>query len=478
MSSPLAERSLLREILPELIDEDRCTANECLSGELNPQPRNVASELYSAADVLYTNWEMGSRPLAICSARPAQGETIFIAHSTPPVSASHHRRVFPVRPRPTNPPSRSRYYILVFGGTTPAQRFFCLRWVGPLFVFAPLVAFFEGCKHWFVDGILCALVIPLLAMVVLREYNKQSGADVVGEHTRIEAALSNNCRIVHSAGLELIASWRALAAVLRTVGEASPGGRISDHHIREVKALFSAYDHQVGHSGRLDFERVRPPDVPGGYSRHRAYVEAVGRLAHVLEIFAPNDLRMRPTICLCALEYRSHASRVPSSGVYAMVFLLLRLLAFPFAHYIYVYWVPRDNFVLWFLLTIVYGFLSLDILKPLSAATIKPLAGVFCRFELSDDVVELQDSLTRLAPQEEKLTREWLGLRQSVMIESGSRLEMVLPRYLSTYSTMGETLPACSVDITAAFYRATRRSGSMYEHARAVQAWYQKKPYT
>ncbi|KAI4294227.1 hypothetical protein K525DRAFT_281302 [Schizophyllum commune Loenen D] len=131
MSSPLAKRSLLRGILPELIDEDRCTANECLSGELNPQPRNVASEVYSAADVLYMNWEMGSRPLAICRRR-----------------------------------------------------------------------------------------------------------------RRAKAALSNNCRIVHSAGLELIASWRALAAVLRTVGEASPGGRISDHHIREVKALFSAYDHR------------------------------------------------------------------------------------------------------------------------------------------------------------------------------------------------------------------------------------------
>ena len=64
MSSPAAERSLLQEILPELIDEDRCIADECLSGELKPQPRNVASEFYSAADVLYTNWDRGSRSLA------------------------------------------------------------------------------------------------------------------------------------------------------------------------------------------------------------------------------------------------------------------------------------------------------------------------------------------------------------------------------------------------------------------------------
>ncbi|KAL1686033.1 hypothetical protein GGG16DRAFT_118299 [Schizophyllum commune] len=327
----------------------------------------------------------------------------------------------------------------------PAQRFFCLRWVGPLFVLAPLVAFFEGCKHWSGDGILCALVIPPLILVVLREYNRQSGADVVGEHTRIEAALSNNCRIVHSAGLELIASWRALAAVLRTVGEASPGGRISDHHVDEVKALFSAYDHhcgraeyeKVGHSGRLDFERVRAHGVLDGYGRRRAYVEAVDgiaqalwKLAHALEKFAPDDLLMRPDIT-SAHPYLAYTRAIGQAQSALDDHLKIAL-------------EPEDQ----------------------------------CAIELSGDVAELQDSLTHLALQEEKLTREWLGLRQSVMIESGSRLEMVLPRYLSTYSTMGETLPARSVDITAAFYRATRRSGSMYEHARAVQAWYQKEPYT
>ncbi|KAL1672554.1 hypothetical protein EV122DRAFT_283846 [Schizophyllum commune] len=617
MSSPAAERSLLQEILPELIDEDRCIADECLSGELNPQPRNVASEFYCAADALHTNWEMGSRSLATYSAsrealdlllwarsacrthdaiESAYGSLISSAGSLRPdgygvhvprkarpsssriqLLQSLHRIIderlqsLPRPPAPNKPSFTFKIFQTLFGDTTPAQQFFCQRWVGPLFVFAPLVVFFEGCKHWFVDGILCALVIPLLGLVVLREYNKQTGAGVVGEHTRIAAALFDNCRTVHSAGLKFMASWTALGAVLRKVDEASPGGRISDHHVSEVKALFSAYDHhfrmhestrekayrlhnielvdhlltypvqcgradyeKVDHSGWLNFERVRPHDVPDGYSRHRAYVEAVDRLAQALEKFAPDDLLMRPYITSAhsylaytraigqaqsaldahlkialgpedaeyamslaepyrsnseewrawgarlgevvdqhaAVEYRSHASRVPSSGVYAMVLLLTRLLAFPCAHYLYFCWVPRDDVVLWSLLAVVYGFFSLAILKPLSAATIKPLAGVFWRFELSGDVVELQDSLTHLALQEEKLTREWLGLRQSVTTESASRLEMVLPRYLSTYSTMGETLPARSVDISAAFYRAIRRSGSMYEHARAVQALY------
>ncbi|KAL1734653.1 hypothetical protein EV714DRAFT_268781 [Schizophyllum commune] len=377
MSSPAAERSLLQEILPELIDEDRCIADECLSGELKPQPRNVASEFYCAADALHTSWEMGSRSLATYSAsrealdllvwarsacwahgaiEPAYSSLISSAGSLRPdgygvhvprkarpsssriqLLQSLHRIIderlqsLPRPPAPNKPSFTSKIFLTAFGDTTPAQQFFCLRWVGHLFVFALLVAFFEGCKHWFVDGILCALVIPLLALVFLREYNKQTGAGAVGEHTRIAAALSVNCRTVHSAGLQFTASWRALGAVLRKVDEASPGGRISDHHVSEVKALFSAYDHhfrmhestrekayrlhnielvdhlgtypvqcgradyeKVDHSGRLNFERVRPHDVPDGYSRHRAYVEAVDRLAQALEKFAPDDLLMRP----------------------------------------------------------------------------------------------------------------------------------------------------------------------------------------
>ena len=79
-----------------------------------------------------------------------------------------------------------------------------------------------------------------------------------------------------------------------------------------------------------------------------------------------------------------------------MVFLLIRLLAFPLSHYLYFYWVPRDDVVLWSLLTVVYGFFSLAILKPLSAATIKPLAGVFwrCEFSLSSNSSDTHASLT------------------------------------------------------------------------------------
>ena len=67
-----------------------------------------------------------------------------------------------------------------------------------------------------------------------------------------------------------------------------------DHPVAYPVQCGRADYEKVGPSGRLSFERVRPHDVPDGYSRHRAYVEAVDRLAQALEKFAPDDLLMRP----------------------------------------------------------------------------------------------------------------------------------------------------------------------------------------